>query len=224
MYPYPTFAMSTKVVREVSGCHCTGTVDISRYDTSVGRALESLIYRINDVTKNNKERDQLRAITEEFVHNVVTYFQTKGMDDYTLANLLTALLCSNKKGQPMTMGKMSFGEHYSTFIRVPDVGTEDHEEFFVVGRDGDVEDCVLSSKEVVDKISRNSQLLFVYTAFKDVRDREDGNGSPRIPRADMIELVPAAVRGDEELFELFAEVCLSDGAYANLYKDLFMRG
>jgi hypothetical protein len=220
---YPTFALSTTVVRSVSGCHRTGSIDIDKYDTTVERAMEPLMDRIYDVTDGPAQREQVRTVVKEFVNNVVAYFQAREMDDYMLANLLTALLCSNKKGEPMIMGKMSFGEHYSTFIRVPDLGTEDHEKFFVVGRDGDVEECVLSSNEVMDNISRNSPLLFVYTAFKDVRDREDGNGAPRIPRADMVELVPAAVRGDEDLFETFSEVCLSDWAYANLYKDLFMR-
>jgi len=141
------------------------------------------------------------------------YFRDAGkLDDFTLTNIITALsLADNHSEAPY--GTID----YSTLIRRPNPINSDSDEFFVVGREGRIEDPGCPMKLLTEQSQKISQIpkeqLKVFLGFYYARNLNPMRGAPKIPVDDFRNLVPNEIRSNPLLEEAFTDVCLSDGAW-----------
>jgi hypothetical protein len=141
------------------------------------------------------------------------YFRDSGqLDDFTLTNIVTALSLSDSHGE------VSYGTtDYSTLIRRPNPTHPDSDDYFVVGREGRVDDPACPMKqleahpEAISQIPREQ--LSVFFGFFHARQSDSSRGAPKIRVEDFRDLLPLDIRTDPVLEEAFTEVCLSDGAW-----------
>lgn len=158
-------------------------------------------------------RRRLNPLLRKFVCNLVMYFNNSGeLDDFMLTNIITALSLAD------CHGKASHGTiDYCTFIRRPNPVHSDSDDYFVVGREGKLDDPECPIKQLEAYSEENSQIpreqLSMFFGFYYARRQDQSRGAPRIRLEDFGKLVPRQIRTDPVLEEAFTDVCLSDGAW-----------
>jgi hypothetical protein len=182
-------------------------------ERTVDGVLEVLCRRANRLVKDREIREALRPALKTFVHNVVGYFRDSGeLDDYTTANILTALITADSHG-PSQHGV----EDYSTFIRRLNPTDPNADTYFVIGRAGRINDPDCPLKEMEQQGSGLSNVpaaqLHMFHAFHYARSIDTGRDAPKIQVEDFRSLVPQEIVGESALEEAFLEVCFSDGAW-----------
>jgi hypothetical protein len=179
------------------------------------KVLHKRAYRL---VRDRMTRRRLNPLLRKFVCNLVMFFKNSGeLDDFTLTNILTALSLADCHGQE------SHGTtDYSTLIRRPNPAHPDTDDYFVVGREGRVDDPACPMRQLEASPAEISQTpreqLSMFFGFYYARRLEPARGAPRIRVEDFRELVPAEIKTDPLLEEAFTDVCLSDGAW-----DLYQR-
>jgi hypothetical protein len=158
-------------------------------------------------------RRRLNPLLRKFVCNLVMYFKDTGdLDDFMLTNIITALSLADSHGEA-SHGTMD----YSTLIRRPNPAHPDSDDYFVVGREGRVDDPGCPMKRLDASPAEMSQIpreqLSVFFGFYHARRLDPARGAPRIRVEDFRDLVPFEIRVDAVLEEAFTDVCLSDGAW-----------
>jgi len=190
---------------------CTG----NRTILSVFKVLH---WRALRLVPDKSVRRRLNPLLREFVCNLVRYFRDSGdLDDFTLANIITALSFADSHG-----AAAHGTDDYSTLIRRPNPAHPDSDDYFVVGREGRIDDPACPMKQLEanpETISRISpEQLKVFFGFYHARHQDPSRGAPKIRVEDFRNLVPPEIRTDPALEDAFTEVCLSDGAW-----DLYQR-
>jgi len=142
---------------------------------------------------------------EMFILNVCLYLRNSEHWDYNRDNLIAALLCCDAEDEK--------GQH-STLIRVLNPVEEESDDF-IVGREGRKGDCPMQGPITTAVSEQEAYMMY---AFHHVRDSEE-MGAPRIPKADFMQLIPAALTQNDQ-FEIFADVCLSDGAWQSVAREI----
>jgi len=175
--------------------------------------LDVLYRRANRLVRDRQVYEHLRRGLKEFVYSIVDYFAHDGqLDDYVMTNILTALVTADSHG-PSTHGV----EDYSTFVRRLNPTDPESYDFFVIGREGRVDDsgCPLSTdqRSTGELTGIPPAQLHVFWAYFYARSRNVSRGAPRIPVDDLNQLVPAWLRSDPRIEEAFLDVCFSDGAW-----------
>jgi hypothetical protein len=141
------------------------------------------------------------------------YFRDSGeLDDFTLTNITTALSLADSHG------KAPYGTmEYSTFIRRPNPSHLNSDSYFVVGREGRIDDPACPMKQLEANPETISQIpreqLSVFFGFYHARQMDSSRGAPKIRVEDFRDLVPPEIKSDPILEEAFTDVCLSDGAW-----------
>ncbi|NIP42869.1 MAG: hypothetical protein GWO41_18040 [candidate division Zixibacteria bacterium] len=126
------------------------------------------------------------------------YFRDSGeLDNFTLTNIITALsLADSYTEAPQG------ASDYSTLIRRPNPSQPDSDDYFVIGREGRIDDPACPIEQ-----------LSVFFGFYHARQMDPSRGAPKICVEDFRNLVPVEIRMDPVLEDAFTEVCLSDGAW-----------
>jgi hypothetical protein len=161
---------------------------------------------------------RLNPLLRKFVCNLVMYFKNTGeLDDFILTNIITALSLADSYGET-EHGQMD----YSTLIRRPNPALPDSDDYFIVGREGRIDDPSCPIKKLDANPAEMWQIpreqLSVFYGFYHARRPEPARGAPRIRVDDFRDLVPLEIRTDPSLEEAFTEVCLSDGAWDLYYR------
>lgn len=181
------------------------------------RAIPALFYvlhrRAVRLVRDKTTRRRLYPFLGRFVCNLVMYFKDSGeLDEFTFTNIITAMSLADSHGRE------SFGTmDYSTLIRRPNPSHPDSDNYFVVGREGRIDDPSCPMKQLEAHPADMSQIpkeqLSVFFGFYHARRPDPARGAPKIRVEDFRDLVPREIRMDPELEEAFTEVCLSDGAW-----------
>jgi hypothetical protein len=163
-------------------------------------------------------RRRLHPLLRKFVCNLVMYFKNAGeLDDFNFTNIVTALSLADHHSEA-PYGPVD----YSTLIRRPNPIHPDSDEYFVVGREGRIDDPECPIKRLAAHPSELAQipreLLGVFFGFYHARRSEPARGAPKIHVRDFRDLVPREIRIDPALEEAFTDVCLSDGAWDLYYR------
>jgi hypothetical protein len=166
---------------------------------------------------DRKLRQRLHPLLRKFVCNLVMYFENAGeLDDFNFTNIVTALYLADRHSEA-AHGTVD----HSTLIRRPNPTQPDADDYFVVGREGRVDDPVCPMKRLAAHPSEMSlvpkEQLDVFFGFFHARQAAPLRGAPRIRVEDFGALVPREIRKDPILEEAFTDVCLSDGAW-ELYR------
>lgn len=194
----------------------TGLDDLYRYQTG-DRTILSLFKvlhrRAVRLVPDRTTRHRLNPLLRKFVCNLVMHFRNSGeLDDYTLTNITTALSLADSHGEA-AHGSMD----YSTLIRRPNPAHPDYDRYFVIGREGRIDDpeCpirkLMTNPKAISQVPREQ--LSVFFGFYHARQTDPSRGAPRIRVEDFRALVPPEIRSDPLLEEAFTDVCLSDGAW-----------
>jgi len=141
------------------------------------------------------------------------YFKNAGeLDDFNLTNIVTALTLADRHSET-SHGPVD----YSTLIRRPNPLHPDSEDYFVVGREGKIDDPDCPIKRLTAQPSEISRApkeqLEVFFGFYHARQSDPSRSAPRIRVDDFVKLVPDEIKEDPALEEAFTDVCLSDGAW-----------
>jgi hypothetical protein len=180
-------------------------------EIALSSLLKVLYVRARRLVRNHEIREQLQEPLYEFVYNIVQYFASRQMlDNYTLTNLATALICADAHGTGH-----AGPEDFSTFIRrlnPTDPGTDS---FFILGREGKADDpqCPIRTMDRADLQLLSDAQLHMYLAFYHARLMNAERGAPRIPIDDIWGLIPQTITNQPILEEAFLDVCFSDGAW-----------
>lgn len=163
--------------------------------------------------RNKTTRRRLNPLLRKFVCNLVMHFRDSGeLDDFTLTNIITALSLADSYIEA-PHGTMD----YSTLIRRPNPAQPDSDDYFVIGREGRIDDPACPMKQLEanpDAISQVSkEQLSVFFGFYHARRPNPKRGAPKIHIEEFRNLVPLEIRMDPVLEDAFTEVCLSDGAW-----------
>ena len=158
-------------------------------------------------------RRKLNPLLRKFVCNLIMYFRDTGeLDDFTLTNIITALSLADSHIEA-PHGTMD----YSTLIRRPNPAYPDSDDYFVIGREGRIDDPACPMKQLEANPETISQIpreqLSVFFGFYHARQMDPSRGAPKIRVEDFRNLVPSEIKMDPELEDAFTEVCLSDGAW-----------
>jgi len=169
--------------------------------------------RARRLVRDRTTRQRLNPLLRKFVCNLVMYFNDTGeLDDFTLANIVTALSLADNHGET-ELGTTD----YSTLIRRPNPVLPDSDDYFIVGREGRIDDPSCPIKRLDANPAEMSQTpreqLSVYYGFYHARRSEPERGAPRIRVEDFRGLIPPEIGTDTLLEEAFTDVCLSDGAW-----------
>ncbi|MHC5037045.1 MAG: hypothetical protein ACYTHM_07005 [Planctomycetota bacterium] len=169
--------------------------------------------RAGRLVREKTIRRRLNPLLRKFVCNITMHFQNSGeLDDYTLMNIITALSLSDSHGETHH-GPVD----YSTLIRRPNPVHPDSDKFFVIGREGRVDDPACPLKRMEASPSTLSQTpqeqLNVFFGFYHARRLDPTRGAPKIRVEDFRHLVPGEIQSDPVLEEAFMDVCFSDGAW-----------
>ncbi len=141
------------------------------------------------------------------------YFRDSGeLDNFTLTNIITALsLADSYTEAPQG------ASDYSTLIRRPNPSQPDSDDYFVIGREGRIDDPACPMKQLEANPEKIRQVpieqLSVFFGFYHARQMDPSRGAPKICVEDFRNLVPVEIRMDPVLEDAFTEVCLSDGAW-----------
>lgn len=165
------------------------------------------------IVHNKITRRRLNPFLRKFVCNLVMYFRDSGeLDDFTLTNIAAALSFADSHGKA-PHGTMD----YSTLIRRPNPTHPDSDNYFVIGREGRVDDpeCPIKQLEANPEtiLQIPPEQLGVFFGFYHARQKDPERGAPRIRVKDFSNLVPSEIKADPVLEEAFTDVCLSDGAW-----------
>ncbi len=182
-------------------------------DRTILSLLKVLQRRAVRLVKDKTTRRRLNPFLSKFVCNLVMYFERSGeLDAFTLTNIIAALSLADSHGEASD-GTMD----YSTLIRRPNPSNPDSECYFVVGREGRVDDaeCPIKQLELNPKAVSQTprEQLGVFYGFYLARQSDSTRSAPRIRVEDFRDLVPPEIRADPVLEEAFTDVCLSDGAW-----------
>lgn len=182
-------------------------------ERTIDKLLEVLCRRANRLVEERDTRERLRPAFREFVNNIVEYFDDSGeLDEYVMTNIMTALATSDNHG-PSCHGV----EDYSTLIRRPNPTDPDTDRYFVIGREGRINDPSCPLEELEKNSERLAGIppaqLHMFRAFHYARSKDVTRGAPRIPVEDLRALVPKEIKNDPVLEEAFLDVCFSDGAW-----------
>lgn len=194
----------------------TGLDEAFQYQTG-DRTLLSLFKVLHQracrLVHDKNIRRRLNPILRTFVCNLIMHFRDSGeLDDFTLTNLITALSLSD------TYDKTPYGTvDYSTLIRRPNPTQPDSDNFFIVGREGRINDPACPMKQLEANPRTISQVpreqLSVFIGFFHARQMDPSRGAPKIGVEDFRDLVPSEIKADPNLEEAFTDVCFSDGAW-----------
>lgn len=181
-------------------------------DRSIDSLLDVLYRRAERLVADQEIRDRLAPAFREFLLHIVRYFDDSGeMDEYVLANIMTALATSDNHG-PAVHGV----EDYSTFIRRLNPADPDTDTYFVIGRAGRLSDPGCPLEEMANHGWRSrvpKEQLHMFHAFRFARSKDTARDAPRIPVWDFERMIPQAVAADSALEEAFLDVVFSDGAW-----------
>jgi len=141
------------------------------------------------------------------------YFKNAGeIDDFNLTNIVTALSLADRHSEAFH-GSVD----HSTLIRRPNPTQPDADDYFVVGREGRINDPACPMKRLAAHPSEMSQApreqLDVFFGFFHARQADPKRDAPKIRVEDFGTLVPHEIREDPVMEEAFTDVCLSDGAW-----------
>jgi hypothetical protein len=186
---------------------------IHKGDRAILTLFNVLHRRAGRLAADTATRRRLNPLLRKFVCNLVMYFKDAGeLDDFTLTNIITALSLADNYGAA-SHGIMD----YSTLIRRPNPAHPDSENYFVVGREGRLDDPGCPMKRLEARPSEMSQIpreqLDVFFGFYHARQLDPARSAPKIHVEDFCDLVPREIRTDPVLEEAFTDVCLSDGAW-----------
>jgi len=187
-------------------------------ERTIAALINVLHRRAGRLVPDRMVRRRLHPLLMRFVCNLVMYFKNAGeLDNFALTNIVTALSLSDHHSEA-SHGSVD----YSTLVRRPNPLHPDSDDYFVVGREGRIDDAECPIKRLaahpseVSKIPREQ--LEVFFGFYHARRSEPGRSAPRIHVRDFRELVPPEIRINPALEEAFADVCLSDGAWDLYYR------
>jgi hypothetical protein len=186
-------------------------------ERSIRELFKVLHRRTGRLIGDKRIRHRLNPLLGKFVCNIAMQFKDAGeLDDFTLTNILTALsLADNHKSTPH--GRVD----YSTLIRRPNPLHPDSDSYFVVGREGRVDDPSCPVRRMGADPSAPSRIppeqMAVFLGFYHARQMNPGRDAPKIRVEDFRGLVPVEIRENSDLEEAFTDVCLSDGAW-DLYE------
>lgn len=177
---------------------------------SLFRVLHRRAFRL---VHDKTTRRRLNPLLMKFVCNLVMYFRDSGeLDDFTLINIVTALSLADSHDKA-PHGIME----YSTLIRRPNPTHQDSDDYFVIGREGRIDDpdCPIKQLRANPEtiLQTPQEQLSVFIGFYHARRSDPERGAPRICIEDFRNLVPPEIKADPELEEAFTDVCLSDGAW-----------
>lgn len=182
--------------------------------------LETLCERSMRLVCDRRTCDRLKAPFRQFIRNVIRYFHDRqALDDYTLTNIATALVCADCHGNEKT-GTVD----YSTLVRKLNPTDPSTDSYFIFGREGSINDpeCPLRALEN-DSEQLNAfplSQLHMFFAFYHARSVDISRGAPRVPVDDFLDLLPCEITADPDLEEAFLDICFSDGAW-ELYQRKF---
>ena len=182
-------------------------------DRAILNLFKILHRRSHRLVPYSTTRRRLNPLLRKFVCNLVMYFKDTGqLDDYTLTNIITALSLADSHGEAL-----HGTTDYSTLIRRPNPVHPDSDDYFVIGREGRVDDPACPMKQLEAGPTEMAQVpreqLSVFFGFYHARQADPSRGAPRIRVEDFRGLVPRGIRSDLVLEEAFTDVCLSDGAW-----------
>ncbi|UCE65845.1 MAG: hypothetical protein JSU85_13445 [Candidatus Zixiibacteriota bacterium] len=186
---------------------------VHKGDQAIIKLFNVLHKRARRLVADKATRRRLNPLLRKFVCNLVMYFKDAGeLDDFTLTNITTALSLADSHGEAMH-GTID----YSTLIRRPNPAHPDSDNYFVVGREGRLDDpgCPIKQLEArpTEMLQIPQEQLGVFFGFYHARQQDPERGAPKIPVEDFGDLVPREIRTDPVLEEAFTDVCLSDGAW-----------
>lgn len=186
---------------------------VHKEDRAILTLFKVLHRRACRLVPDTTTRRRLNPLLRKFVCNLVMYFKDAGeLDDFTLMNIITALSLADSHGE---------GSHgimdYSTLIRRPNPTHPDSDDYFVIGREGRVDDPACPMKRLEADNTEMTQVpreqLNVFFGFYHARRPDPARGAPKVRVEDFRDLVPLEIRSDPALEEAFTDVCLSDGAW-----------
>jgi len=182
-------------------------------ERTIDKLLDVLYLRADRLINHHETCERLKPALRRFVSRIVEFFTETGeMDDYILANIMTALATAD------CHGLSDHGvEDYSTFIRRLNPSDVNSDRYFLVGRAGSIHDqtCPLEEMEKnSDYLLKTPKAkLHMFHAFHHARSKDVSRGAPRIPIDDFMPLVPEEIYSDPILEEAFLDVAFSDGAW-----------
>jgi hypothetical protein len=194
----------------------TGLDESRRIQTGQRAILQLFIVlhrRARRLVPDRMTRLRLNPLLRKFICNLVTYFNDTGeLDDFTLTNIVTALSLADSHGEE---------EHgttdYSTLIRRPNPVHPDSDDYFIVGREGRIDDPSCPIRRLDANPAEMWQIpreqLSVFYGFYHARRSDPERGAPRIRVEDFRDLIPHEIGIDPLLEEAFTDVCFSDGAW-----------
>lgn len=194
------------------------SLNVLKEDRTILSVFKVLHGRAVRLVSDKTIRRKLNPLLGKFVCNLVRYFRDSGdFDDFTLTNFITALSLADSHG------RASHGNtDYSTLIRRPNPALPDSDDYFVIGREGRIDDPACPMKqletnpEMILRVPREQ--LRVFFGFYHARHADPSRGAPKIRVEDFRDLVPPEIRSNPALEDAFTTVCLSDGAW-----DLYQR-
>lgn len=176
--------------------------------------------RARRLVPDRTTRQRLNPLLRKFVCNLVMYFNGTGeLDDFTLTNIVTALSLADSHGEA------EYGTtDYSTLIRRPNPVLPDSDDYFIVGREGRIDDpsCPIKRLDAdpAEMLQIPREQLSVFYGFYHARSSDPERGAPRICVEDFRDLIPPEIATDPPLEEAFTDVCLSDGAWELYYREI----
>lgn len=203
-----TISRSAEVVTEVDE-----SLQVRTGERAIAALFNVLHRRAGRLVPDRWVRQRLHPLLRKFVCNLVMYFKNAGeLDDFNLTNIVTALTLADRHSEA-SHGPVDF----STLIRRPNPLGPDSDDYFVVGREGRIDDPECPIKRLVAQPSEISQVpreqLEVFFGFYHARQLDPSRSAPRIRVDDFVKLVPHEIKEDPALEEAFTDVCLSDGAW-----------
>lgn len=203
-----TISRSTEIVTGVDD-----SLQVRTEKRAVAALFNVLHRRAGRLVSDKNVRRRLHPLLRKFVCNLVMYFKNAGeLDDFNLTNIVTALSLADRHSEA-SHGPVDF----STLIRRPNPLHPDSDDYFVVGREGKIDDPECPIKRLAahpSEISRAPrEQLEVFFGFYHARQSDPSRSAPRIRVDDFFKLVPHEIKEDPALEEAFTDVCLSDGAW-----------
>ncbi|OGR10355.1 MAG: hypothetical protein A2341_22830 [Deltaproteobacteria bacterium RIFOXYB12_FULL_58_9] len=182
-------------------------------EETIDNLLMVLCQRAHRLVDDPSTCERLRPAFGKFLHNVVEHFNNSGeLDDYTLTNIMTALVTADNRG-PAKHGM----EDYSTLIRCLNPTDPDAGKYFIIGREGSINDpeCPLNEMQNngvgLERVP--AAQLHMFYAFYYARAMDVSRGAPKILVDDFFALIPEEILDDPTLEEALLDVCFSDGAW-----------
>lgn len=179
--------------------------------------------RAGRLVPDRKVRRELHPLLRMFVCNLVIHFKSTGeLDDFNLTNIVTALSLADRHSEA-SHGPVD----HSTLIRRPNPTHPDADDYFVVGREGRINDPTCPMTRLAAHPSEMANIpkeqLDVFYGFYHARQADPLRDAPRIRVEEFGSLVPREIRENVVLEEAFTDVCLSDGAWELYHRKVAAR-